>query len=581
MNKFPLIAILTFLSFVIGVSSAPDFDIVEDHVNGTSSAGQTLSSGLTFTVNNTGTTNLDINFTGYILTLTDGADQINITSLGNITNMANDTTLSRTFSVPIPSQQTPGLYTGTLSATSNATPSSTAEDTITINVNVTSTYSVSTSPSSQINLGSVSLNTTYNGTFDITNTGNDAITNVFFEFSNSGFNLQTANSNFTLTVDETKTIGFNITIPASSSTGNITLGSINLVSTELNADLFDVKAQVGGGLIIEDLDIFLTTRKSKSESDLDVQDGKKLNFDDEDVGPESELRFNFNIENTFTDDDDIDIDDITIKVTIEEIDDGDDIDEESDEFSLDSDSSRDEDIIIKIPLTVNVGVFDVIIEVSGQDDDGNEHTAQMDLRIDVDKEARDVIVSKALVFPDKVKCSGSSTLTATIKNLGVRTETEAGIEIINSDLDLNFVKQYIELDEDPFESDNEFSKKIIINVDKDTAAGTYPIKVNSYIHKDALWETKTTNLIVEACSGQVEEEEDQEETINGTETVDVGEDQEEETTEGTEVPVLEPTTTTEVSLTKKPIFWVLMAILNFIVIVSIAFLIVKAVGKKQ
>jgi uncharacterized membrane protein len=312
-----------------------------------------------------------------------------------------------------------------------------------------------------------------------------------------------------------------------------------------------------------------------------VPDGKKLNFDDEDVGPESELRFNFNIENTFTDEENIDINDITVKVTLEEIDDGDDIEEESNEFDLDSDKNEDVDVHVNIPLSVDVGVYDVVIEVLGDDDDGNEHTAQMNLKIDIDKEARDVVISELSLFPKKIKCSGSSTLTATIKNIGSRIEKEAGIGIINEDLGINFVKQNFVLEEDPFDSDNEFTKKLIINIDGDTTAGTYPMTANAYIHESALWETKTVNLEVEGCSQVEELQEEEEEEINETESVETGIEAEEGTAEGEEVPVLGPTTTTEVSFTKKPLFLVLMAILNFVIIVAVAFLIVKVIKKRE
>jgi uncharacterized OsmC-like protein len=588
MRKFPILTILTLILYAISVNAAPSLKFVEDFVNISGGASSTASGS--FTINNSGTTNLNINFTGYTLTRIGGTDQVSISSLNNITNMANGTTQTKSFSVVIPAQKLYGLYTTTLSATSNATPSATVEDSIIINVNVTPTYSVSTSPASLMNLGSASLNSTHTRNFSITNTGNADITNVSFDFSNSGFNLQANKTNFVLQFNATETIQFNITIPSSSSTGNVTLGSVTLASTEIpSATLFAIKAEVGGGLIIEDIDVFLTTRirrssdgilRSESGSDLDAYDGRKLNFDNENTGPESELRFNFNIENTFTDNENIDINDITVKVTIEGIDDGDDIEEESNEFDLDSDSNEDVDIIIKIPLSVDVGIYDIVIEVSGEDDDRNEHTAQMNLKVDIDKEARDVVVSKASLFPEKIKCSGSSTLTATIENIGSKTEEEAGIKIINLDLGINFEKQDIELEEDPFDTDNEFTKKLIIDVGRDTNPGTYPVTVNSYIHKDALWETKTVNLVVESCSTPQQQEEEQEEEINETETVETGTGTEGEATESDEISVLGPTTTTETPLTKKPMFWVGIILVNIALIVVVFFFVARLVRKK-
>ncbi|HJN56944.1 MAG TPA: hypothetical protein QGI22_03200 [Candidatus Woesearchaeota archaeon] len=569
MKKLLFITILILLLYSISASATPSFNIIEDFVNQTSGAGQTVSSG-SFNVNNTGTTNLDINFTGY--TLTNGSNTLSIISLSNITNLGNGSSAAKTFSVVIPSQQRPGLYTGTLTGTSN----SSNTDTATINVNVTGTYSASTLPSS-INLGSATLNTTRTREFNITNTGNDDITNVSFTFSKSAFNLQSNKTNFVLPFNKTESIKFNITIPADSSTGNVTLGSVNIASTELNAALFNVKANVGGGLIIDELDVFITTRDSESESDLEVVDGKKLDFDEEDIGPGTEVRFNFDIENTFTNEEDIDITDITIKITIEEIDDGDDLDEESDEFNLDADDNENVDIFFNIPLSVDEGKYDVIIEVEGEDDNGNTHTVQWELELNVDKENREVVVGHASLFPETVKCSGTSTLTATIKNLGTKTEDEAKIEITNSDLGINFVKQDIELEEDPFDTDNEYTKKLVININTATSAGTYPILVNSYINDEILWERKTINLVVEGCEAKEEEEEKTEE-----ETVDVetGKEKEEETTTSESIPVLNPTITTEVPLTKKPGFWFIIVVLNVIIIGGAVFYIYNIVAKK-
>lgn len=577
MNKFPLLAVLAFFLHIIIVNAAPGFNIAEDFVNITQQADSTASGS--FTVNNTGTTNLDINFTGYALTK--GSDKLSIISLSNVTNMGNGTSQSKTFSVTIPKQQAPGLYTGTLTAASNAS----TTDTVKVNLNVTEKYDVSFAPS-QIELGSVSLNTTHTKTFSVTNTGNADLTNVTFDFSVSGFNLKSNKTNFVLAFNKTEPITFNITIPASTSTGNVTLGKVKIVSTELIKELVTLLANVGGGLTIEDLDVFLTTRNSESGNDLDAADGRKLNFGEENAGPGSELRFNFNIENTFTDNEDIDINDVTVTVTIEEIDEGEDIKEESHEFDLDAEADEEVNIIIKIPLAVDAGIYDILIEVEGEDDSGNAHTDSMKLKLDIDKEPREVIVEQASLFPEKIKCSGTSTLTASIRNIGSRKEDKAMIEIVNKDIGINFAKRNINLEEDPFDEDNKFTQSLIVTVDKNMKPGIYPIEVRSYLQEEVLWETKTANLEVESCTAEQEnktEEEAEElpEEAEETGTVQVSEGTEEKTKESEEVPVLGPTTTTEVPLTKKPLFWVAIVLLNIMVIGGVAFLIVKAVGKKQ
>ncbi|MCH8003111.1 MAG: hypothetical protein IH934_00630 [Nanoarchaeota archaeon] len=591
MRKFLFITIFVLFLYAMSVNAVPNFKFSDDFVNLSSVVSNTISSSVT--IDNTGTTALDINFTGFILTHTDGTNKLTISSLSNITNpsIAAGASQSASFSVVIPSGQTLGTYTGTLTAANGSlSDPATISDTTIINVNVTPTFSVSTSPSSELNLGSASLDSTQKGTFDITNTGTGDITNLIFGFSDSKFSLQTNKSNFTLSIGETKPIGFNITIPKDTSTGNVTLGKVRLTSAEFNTDLFDLKAEISGGLIIDDLDVFLTTRikrgsdgtlRSESGNDLGVPDGKKLNFGGEDAGPGSELRFSFNIVNTFTDDEDIDINDITIKVTIEELDDGDDLEEESKEFDVDAGGNVDIDVFFNIPISVVQDTYDVVIELEGEDENRNTHSAKMNLKLRIDKESREVMVSKASLFPEKIKCSGSSTLTATIKNIGARTEADAKIEIINSDLGINFVKRNIKLEEDPFDTDNEFTKKLTINIDRGMEAKKYPIEVKAYIQEEILWETRTANLEVEACAGQVVEEVVEEEIVGETEVVETAPEIEEETTEGEEISVLQPTTTTEVPLVKKRGFWIAVVIINIILIAGAAFLVARTVRKKQ
>jgi len=231
-------------------------------------------------------------------------------------------------------------------------------------------------------------------------------------------------------------------------------------------------------------------------------------------------------------------------------------------------------------LAVAEGTYDVVIEIEGEDDVGSVHTVELNLELSIKKVSRDVIIAEASLFPDRIVCSGSSTITATIRNLGSRLEEEGGIEIVNSDLGINFDRRNIELDVDPFDSENQFTKKINIDISRDTKAGTYPIIVNAYIKGDILWESKTANLVVEACSGVVVEEEVEEEAEE-TELVEVSdEEQEEEIVEGVAVPILKPTTTTEIPLTRRPGFWIAVFVFNIIIIGGAVYFVASLAGKK-
>ncbi|MFH1729361.1 MAG: hypothetical protein ABIA04_13210, partial [Pseudomonadota bacterium] len=135
----------------------------------------------------------------------------------------------------------------------------------------------------------------------------------------------------------------------------------------------------------------------------------------------------------------------------------------------------------------------------------------------------------------------------------------------------------INLQEDPFDFDNEFTKNLVITIDKNIKAATYPITVKSYLQEEILWETKTVNLVVEAC-GDVKETVEEKKTDEITPVVI--KEIENKTTETGEVPVLKGLATTEVSLTQRPIFWIAVIILNIIIIGGAVFLVTRLIGKK-
>ena len=95
MRRFLIISLFILILYSINVSAEPSFNVVEGFVNVTTEAGKTINPS--FQVNNTGTTNLNINFTGY--TLTKGNDKLTISSLSNITNLANGSTQKQKLSL--------------------------------------------------------------------------------------------------------------------------------------------------------------------------------------------------------------------------------------------------------------------------------------------------------------------------------------------------------------------------------------------------------------------------------------------------------------------------------------------------
>lgn len=129
MKNKGLFSVILVIMLILGASSvlADDaFDIVEANIDLTGNAG-TLSDS--FTINNTGTTNLTISFSQYTLTSGSG-DSIDVSSIDNV-DVKVGTQQVVNFDVDISAAKV-GDYTGDLLASAGG-----VSDTITINVNVT------------------------------------------------------------------------------------------------------------------------------------------------------------------------------------------------------------------------------------------------------------------------------------------------------------------------------------------------------------------------------------------------------------------------------------------------------------
>jgi len=583
MKTDKILMIFLVLIFSIYVASAADSaDIVEGSVNVSGQQGTTASGS--FTLNNTGTSTTTYSFTREL----SGPGALSINDISEVT-LAIDTPTSVNFNVPIDGSQTLGVYSGTIKVTNS---SSDILYTLPITVNVTPSFSVSSSVSSFI-FENVQRNTTKTGTFILTNDGNGDLTNVVPGGISAIYNVQFNNTGFTLNKGESETLSFNFTVPFDEPTTNHSIGSISIVSNEFSSSsLAKISIDVKGGLVIDDFDVRIFYNFGENDGDTDViqgvVDGQNINFDD-DVRPGSELRFNIDVENTFTSSEDIDIEDVTVRVTIEEIDDGEDLDEEGDEFDLNPGEEERTTVFFDIPLEVEEGDYEVLVEVEGVDDEGTEHSLEWNLEITINKERRNVIISRAGLTRDTISCSRDTRVNLEVLNIGSKEEDDIKVEIKNDDLGINFVQRSIELETDPFDNDDEYRKSLSISVGSEVAPGTYPIKVNLFISSGALFGSETLNLVVNECgAGSVEDEEIIEEDVveeeerEEEETVSVQEPEvTEEEEEGIKIPILEESITE----TKEPSFGgpiiLSMVIAGFAAIVIGVFVALKFTPKKE
>ena len=494
--------IISCIAILPVVLAVVDINILETSASASGNVGSTVSSS--FTVENTGDESATVDFTEG--TLTNGAHILTINSISSVVvSAASQNVVS--FSVPIPSKQKAGTYTGTITAQSG-----TDSDTISISVVVNPTYSVSTI--SSLYLGNIGLDNTYSSTVVVNNTGNADLNSVQLAFSGT-LDFSVSPSSTSIPYNTSKSFTLQFTTPETASVGNKSFGTVKMTSTEKNQDLFSVSANLRGGLTIEDVDVFLTTydrqsesRGSKRRSDIGVTDGQTLSFEEYNAGPGSELKFSIELRNLFSDSDDIDIKDVSVTATIENIDDGEDLEEETDSVDIATGQIKDVEVIFTLPLAVDEGTYAILLEAEGEDDDGNTVTDTLELDLVVDKESRDILLGETSISPATIRCGGQVTIATSMYNVGAREENNLRLEIKNSELGIAYKQDGVSLESDPFDADSLFETSQKFQIPENARAKSYPIKVEAYLVGAArAWDEKTLNLVVSQCSADTEPQE--------------------------------------------------------------------------
>ncbi len=269
---------------------------------------------------------------------------------------------------------------------------------------------------------------------------------------------------------------------------------IGLVNAELGVDenqlFIDIDAKVDG--------------KSAGSS---LADGEEITRDAE---PESSVKITINIENRYDSDlENYDIEDVEITATLESIDDeGDeDLEEEGEISRIRPGRTGKETFTFEVPLRVDEGTYNLNIDIEFDDEKPNAtiDSQSLTLTLIVEKEKHNVIINKFELSRNNIECIKQTTLNVEIMNLGQEEEDETVLEIVNEDLGIN-VREMTELNEDPFDDENTYSKTVAINTE-DLKTGTYPIVIRAYRNEDRLEATKNIDLVVLECVVEEEEEE--------------------------------------------------------------------------
>ena len=279
------------------------------------------------------------------------------------------------------------------------------------------------------------------------------------------------------------------------------------IAMALNEDGLITGTSNGGKLLITDVDVKVG---SKTHKNMDYDEKIK-----EEARPGDTVKFTIEATNNFTNEEELEIEDIEVTVTIEGIDDDDDLDEEDEIKDLKDGKNNDVTIEFKIPLEVDEGDYDVLIEVEGDDENGTGHAVEYALELEVQKEDNEVKFLRNTLTPSEIKCGRTVQLSTTVINTGADDEDDVSLEIVNAELAVSF-RELFDLTNDPFDDDSKFRKTFTMTVPQEVAPGIYTVQSTATFNDGAETETETAELIVAQCEifADEEEEEDSDVVVN-------------------------------------------------------------------
>lgn len=239
---------------------------------------------------------------------------------------------------------------------------------------------------------------------------------------------------------------------------------------------------------IERLDVYVDSDKDRINNKETIRD----------VRPESEVKFKLELKNNH----DIDFEEVSIDITIKDIDDGDDFEDDIDNFNIDSGDYETESITFNIPLKVDEGNYDVIIEIKAEDENNNVHILKWQLELEIEKENNELMFENVDISDNKLDCFRNTNLDIKIRNIGSDDEDDIKLSIKNSQLGIN-IEENFELDSDPFDSDNSKTFTIPLEIANNVMAGKYLLNMNAYYNSDRDSISKEIEINIGECQNNI------------------------------------------------------------------------------
>ncbi len=239
---------------------------------------------------------------------------------------------------------------------------------------------------------------------------------------------------------------------------------------------------------------------------LSVKDGTTIS----DLKPGDKIEIKASAENKYKDNDreDVQIEDVFLEWMIDDAEF--DEEDEADFGDLSPKDVEEESFAFVIDDEVADGTYDLVLKLSGRDENSALHGEKAVIELKVKRDRHDLALREITVSPKSLDCDSldrHATFHVEVANIGKSDEDETVLRVENAELKLEAL-QDLAIDESETMATN-----LRVEIPADAKPGAYSFRVSAFYDTSVLADEQLANLVVPVCVKAVAEEEKEEAII--------------------------------------------------------------------
>jgi hypothetical protein len=243
----------------------------------------------------------------------------------------------------------------------------------------------------------------------------------------------------------------------------------------------------------------------------------------DEVEPGDDVRIEIEVENLYPDTqdyEDYEIEDLEFEIEIDGFCDEDDLEYSESGDDLNPGDDHEETIEFEIPMCVDEDYYDIDIRIEANNDEtGEKYVITRSLTMEVEKLTTELEIMKPSLTPTTISCDRDIEIEIEVHNIGSKDEDDAGLLIINNDLNINEF-EFFDIEAGDYDDDDTYYMETFsFTVPDDVEAGEYKIRAEIEYYKKNYERKQYVYLNVEDCGTVVDDEEaddDDDEAVDDT-----------------------------------------------------------------